>query len=235
MKTSKNLTVTEGRTRDAFNNAVTSAFDSTLKSSVKSAVENERIRTGVITKYYPYLDKAEVKLDESKKVILCKILHRFGGDMIDFYTPLEIEESYDETLKEPCIIPRAKHNVCVLQIHDDDSDENLILGYYQNSDVVGFKPASPGNIKLMSITEPNLYWVEFGPDGLNLRLPKNPSIEVGKLPVEMENGDFYTKEEIDEKLKNLEKRKNDILDRIDEVKKVRSNVKYEEEKENTDA
>ena len=202
MKTSKKLTVTEGRTREAVFNAVSQSIAPTLKNAVENAVENERIRTGVITKYYPYLDKAEVKLDDTKKLVLCKILHRFGGDMIDFYTPLEYEESFDDGLKEPCIIPRAQHNVCVLQIHDNDSDENLILGYYQNKDIVGFKPASPGNIKLMSITEPNLYWVEFGPDGLNLRLPKNPSIETGTLPVEMENGDFYTKKEVDEKLKD---------------------------------
>ena len=198
----KNITVTEGRTRQAFKDGVKQSILPQVKETVKTAVENERIRTGVITRYYPYLDKAEVKLDDTKKTVLCKILHRFGGDMIDFYTPLEYEESFDEGLQEPCIIPRARHNVCVLQINDNDSDENLILGYYQNTDVTGFTPAKAGNIKLMSITEPNLYWIEFGPDGLNLRLPKNPSIEMGTLPVEMENGDFYTKKEVDEKLKN---------------------------------
>ena len=204
MKTSKKLTVTEGRTREAVFNAVSQSIAPKLKNAVENAVEDERIRTGIITKFYPYLDKAEVKLDETKKTVLCKILHRFGGDMIDFYTPLDADEEYDENLKEPYLIPRAQHNVCVLQIHDNDSDENLILGYYQNNDVVGFKPANPGNIKLMSITEPNLYWVEFGPDGLNLRLPKNPSIETGTLPAEMENGDVYTKTEVDEKIKNID-------------------------------
>lgn len=198
----KNITVTEGRTKHVFKDGVKRAIMPQVKETVQTAVESERIRTGVITRYYPYLDKAEVKLDETKKTILCKILHRFGGDMVDFYTPLEYEESFDEDLEEPCIIPRASHNVCVLQIHDKDSDENLILGYYQNTDVVGFTPAKSGNIKLMSITEPNLYWIEFGPDGLNLRLPKNPSIEMGELPIEMENGDFYTKKEVDEKLKD---------------------------------
>ena len=198
----QDLTMTEGRAKKAFTNSVQKSILPAVNETVKNAVENERIKTGVITKFYPYLDKAEVKLDESNKKILCKILHRFGGDMIDFYTPLEYEESFDERLNEPCIIPRAAHNVCVLNINDKDSEENLILGYYQNNDVVGFKPASPGNIKLMSITEPNLYWVEFGPDGLNLRLPKNPTIETGTLPIEMENADVYTKKEVDEKLKN---------------------------------
>lgn len=198
MNNSQDITITEGRARKAIDNTLTEFAMPKVKDFVKNSVENERIRTGVIKKYYPYLDKAKVQLDGSKQLTLCKILHRYGGDMVDFYTPLEYEKSFDDDLKEPCIIPRASHHVCVLQIHDDDSDENLILGYYQNKDIVGFKPASPGNIKLMSITEPNLYWVEFGPDGLNLRLPDNPSIEVGELPVEMENADFYTKDEVDE-------------------------------------
>lgn len=199
----KNITITEGRTRNAIKNMITTSIMPEVNKNVAKAVDEERIKTGVITKYYPYLDKAMVKLDSDNKEVLCKILHRFGGDMVDFYTPLENEKLYDESIDEPYIIPRASHNVCVLQIHDSDSDENLILGYYQNKDIVGFTPAKEGNIKLMSITEPNLYWIEFGPDGLNLRLPTNPSIEQGDLPSEMENGDFYTKEEIDDLLKNL--------------------------------
>ena len=226
---SKDITVTEGRAKKAFTNSVQKSILPAVNETVQNAVENERIKTGVITKFYPYLDKAEVKLDESNKKILCKILHRFGGDMIDFYTPLEYEESFDERLNEPCIIPRAAHNVCVLNINDKDSEENLILGYYQNNDVVGFKPASPGNIKLMSITEPNLYWVEFGPDGLNLRLPKNPTIETGTLPVEMEDGSVYTKKEIDEKLKDLSSTglsTAEISALVDEYNTISKDAKY---------
>ena len=198
----KNMTVTDTRVLQALSGPVHEILKSTVPQQINAIVESLGLKTGVITKFYPYLDKAEVKLDKDGKMVLCRILHRFGGDMVDFYTPLEYEESFDEDLNEPCVIPRASHHVCVLQIHDADSEENLLLGHYNNDDVVGFKPAKPGNIKLMSITEPNLYWVEFGPDGLNLRLPQNPSIEVGTLPVEMENGDFYTKKEIDEKLED---------------------------------
>ena len=201
MKTYKNITVTEGRTNEVVQNVVKKAITPTINDAVKNAVEKERIRTGIITKFYPYLDKAEVKIDNSKEKVLCKILHRFGGDIIDFYTPLDNEESFDEALGEPCVIPRSNQHVCILRINDADSVENIILGYYQNEDIVGFKPAPPGNMKLMSLIETNPYWIQFGIDGLNLRLPHDPEIEVGDLPATMENHDIYTKDEVDERIK----------------------------------
>ena len=199
----KNMTVTDARLLQSLSGPVNEIINSTVPQKINAVAEALGLKTGVITKFYPYLDKAEVKLDKDGKTVLCRILHRFGGDMIDFYTPLEYEESFDEGLNEPCIIPRASHHVCVLQISDADGEENLLLGHYNNDDIVGFKPAKPGNIKLMSITEPNLYWIEFGPDGLNLRLPDNPTIETGTLPVEMADGSVYTKKEVDEKLEDL--------------------------------
>ena len=156
MNTSKDLTLTEGRAREAMDNVFTELTMPKVTDKVKTAVEEERIRTGVITKFYPYWDKAEVKLDNTGTKILCKILHRYGGDMIDFYTPSADRQVFDDERKEVCIIPKARHNVLVLKIHDSDSDENLILGYYQNKDIVGFEPAKKGHMKLMSITEPNL-------------------------------------------------------------------------------
>jgi len=203
----KDITVTKGRAKEAIEGGVTKVFGTKVSNQINNAVAEERIRTGVITKFYPYLDKAEVKLDNVNKKIICKILHRFGGDLIDFYTPSSSEKSFDDNLKEPCIIPRAAQHVCVLSIHDADSAENIILGYYQNEEVVGMKPAEPGNMKLTSITEPNLYWLQFGKDGLDLRLPKQATTNVGVTPNTMENveytqkGDVYTKDEVDNKLK----------------------------------
>lgn len=202
MNTAQNITITENRVKQALNTTIKGIVVPTIKETVKEAVENERIRTGVITKFYPYLDKAEVKLDESGSKVLCKILHRYGGDMIDFYTPLAYKKMFDNKMKEPCIIPRARQHVCVLQIHDADSDENLILGYYQNRNIKGFEPAPHGNIKIMSITEPNLYWIQFGRNGLELRLPEKGKMKKGVLPKEMESFEYvdskevYTKEEV---------------------------------------
>ena len=205
---SKDITVTKPRAKQAVNKHLKKAIAPTLNKTVKEAVENDRIRTGVITKFYPYWDKAEVKLDGSKKKILCKILHRYGGDMIDFYTPSTIKETYDNKRKEVCVIPKSKQHVLVIKIHDSDSTENLILGYYQNKEIVGFKPARNGHVKLMSITEPNLYWMEFGPTGLDLRLSKQINTNTGTLKKNMQKGtildsnNVYTKEEIDAKMES---------------------------------
>lgn len=225
----KNMTITDTRLLQSLSGPVNEIIKSSVPQQINKVAESLGLKTGVITKFYPYLDKAEVKLDKDGKTVLCRILHRFGGDMIDFYTPLEYEESFDEGLNEPCIIPRASHHVCVLQISDADSEENLLLGHYNNDDVVGFKPAKPGNIKLMSITEPNLYWIEFGPDGLNLRLPDNPSIETGTLPVEMTDGSVYTKKEIDEKLEDLAGTglsTDEILSLVDDYNSISKDAKY---------
>lgn len=202
MKTVKDITITKGRAKKSVEDAVNKVFGNKVTDQINNAVENERIRTGVITKFYPYLDKAEVKLDNVNTKVLCKILHRFCGDMIDFYTPLENEKIFDDALKEPAIIPRASQHVCVLKINDEDSEENLILGYYQNEEVVGFNPAKPGNIKIMSLTESNPYWIKFGRDGLECRLSSTPRIISRSSDLNMEELNYanldnvYSKEEV---------------------------------------
>ena len=202
MKSVKDITITQGRAKKSFENVFNNLIMGKITDKIDKTVEKERIRTGVITKFYPYLDKAEVKLDNLDKKVLCKILHRYGGDIIDFYTPLENEQIFDDNLKEPAIIPRSNQHVCVLQIHDADSTENLILGYYNNEEVVGYDPAQPGNLKFMSLTESNLYWIKFGRDGLEFRLPSQPEFVSGDLDSDMEEINYadsenvYTKDEV---------------------------------------
>lgn len=228
---SGDITVTEARFKRSVGNFIDEVTTPKINDKVDTAVQNERIRTGVITKFYPYLDKAMVRLDSSNEVMLCKILHRASGDMIDFYTPLEAEQKFDDELKEPCVIPKARLHVLVANIHDSDSRENLILGYYLDDEIVGFKPANPGNVKFMSLTESNLYWINFGKDGLKYRLPSEMKSEVGSLKqdmkpvvyvksdevykkaevdkkfddidVDVDLSDYYTKEDVDEKLNEI--------------------------------
>ena len=197
MGDSKNITATKGRLHSQFSNVVNNVLTSkNIPGQIQKAVDNEKIRTGVITKFYPYLDKAEVQLDNLDKTIVCKILHRFGGEMIDFFTPLEYESDYCENLHEPYIIPKAAQHVCVLNINDADSEENLILGYYQNEEIVGFDPAKPGNVKLAFLRETNEYWIEFGNDGLNIRLPNKPELASGLLDEEMEDVDYVSTSDV---------------------------------------
>ena len=209
---SKKVTGTKGRLSEGLDKITSSAIENTVPTQIKDAVDLVKIRTGVITKFYPYIDKAEVRLDYNGKKILCKILHRCGGDLIEFYTPSADRTSYDSKLHEPYVVPKASQNVCVIHVHDDDSDENLILGYYQNKEIVGFNPAKPGNIKIMSVCEDkNEYWLKFGFGGFNYRVGKSPNRIVGDVHSEegvsdvqyTKSDDVYTIDEIDELIESL--------------------------------
>lgn len=214
---SNNVTVTDGRLKKSLKDNIEPIMLPKVERTITKEVNNSKIRTGVITKFYPYLDKAEVKLDNVNKKVLCKILHRYGGDIIDFYTPLKYKQIFDEKLKEPAIIPKSKQHVCVISVHDSDSKEHLILGYYQNEDIVGFNPAAPGNVKFMSLLETNQFWIKFGIDGLDYRLPSSPKILAGDLDENMESINYsnaenvytkeevYTKTEVDKMLEDLKK------------------------------
>ena len=183
---SNDMTITQGRLEESIKNAVNHVMGPNITQQISKTVEEERIQTGRVIRFYPYIDKALVRLDASKKKVMCKILHRCGGDMIDFYTPLESEKKYDDKLNEPYILPRANQDVCVLKINNGNSNvEHIILGYYNKSEIVGFSPASPGNVKFVAVTETNPYWLSFGRDGLDVRLSNKPTAEVGVLGTEM--------------------------------------------------
>lgn len=189
---SKYITSTEGRLSGMLNNINNNAIEKIVPEKINKAVNDERLRTGVITKFYPYLDKAEVKIDNKNKTVLCKILHRYGGEIMEYYTPLKDSSNYDEKLHEPYIVPRSTQHVLVINIHDADSDENLILGYYQNKEILGYNPAEPGNIKLMCHDGDNQYWIKFGIDGLDYRGITEPNINVGETADEMNDVNYIT-------------------------------------------
>ena len=199
---SNDITVTEGRARKAVNDTITQAVMPQVNDTIKKAVEDNQIKTGVITKFYPYIDRAEVVFDADKKKALCKILHRFGGELIDLFTPLSERSGYDDKLRERYIVPRVTQHVCVLNIRDSDSDENLILGYYQNKDIVGLNPAKPGNVKIAAIGNTTDYYLKFGLDGFSYKSPSKMAAETGYFdediePVEYADSDtVYTKEEV---------------------------------------
>lgn len=236
MKDSKKITATGSRLDSLLGGMVDNKVDNKgFEKLIEDKVEENKIKTGVITKYYQYIDKAEVKLDKTGELVLCKILHRYGGDMIDFYTPLAFEQTFCDKLKEPCVIPKVEQNVCVLQIDDADSKENLILGYYQNKEILGFNPASPGNLKITSITEPNVFWIKFGKDGLDLRLPNRPTEQVGNVEENMKDVETYTKSEIDNLLSEIRRvgvdsgdkfSYKELLEIIEDYKQISSNKYY---------
>lgn len=223
MKTSNKITVTQGRLENAIDRNLSKVVTPQIKENVQTAVRSERIRTGVVTKFYPYLDKAEVELDNSDRKVLCKILHRFGGNLTEYFTPTADSKIYCEDLHEPAYTPRGTLHCLVIRIHDEDSLEWLLLGFYQNEELIGVNPASPGNFKIVLVDGTNQYWIKFGQDGLDIRLPRKSSTKVGDYDEDMMDLDFvtsddvylkedvYTKEEVDELIKKaVEEALNDM-------------------------
>lgn len=217
MRNSKDIIATEGILLSSMGKIVEDKVDyDGIDDKIKKAVEDAKLRTGVITKFYPYLDKAEVKLDNENKKVLCKILHRFGGELTDYFTPLADREDYCDKLKEPCVIPRAELQVVVLNIHDADSDEWLLLGFYSNKELIGVNPASPGNFKIVARCGANQYWIKFGYDGLDLRLPNRTTEKVGEEINNMTDVEIYTKQEVDDLISKI-KTGGDAVDDPDKI------------------
>ncbi|WP_407462788.1 hypothetical protein [Methanobrevibacter sp.] len=204
---SDNVTVTQGRMKQAFSNSIGQIVKNETTRIVQEAIDDSKISAGVVTKFYPHLDKAEVQISNSNKKVLCKILHRFGGELIDFYTP-NGDLIFDEEMKEKCIIPRGDLNCLIVDINSFD-DEYLLLGYYNNEELIGINPASQGNLKICTEGGTNEFFIKFGYDGLDIRLPTSMTINTGEMDEDMieeeyvNPADVYTKKEIDQMLEEL--------------------------------
>lgn len=196
-----NITVTNGRLKQAYDNGLGKLVKNDIIKTITKTVDKSAIRTGVVTKFYPYLDKAEVELNKDSKVI-CKRLHLFGGELTDYYTPSG-DKSYCNILNEPCIIPKSSLECLVVNIHDNDSDEYLLLGFYEVDELIGISPAPEGNMKISSIGATNDYYVQFGANGLQICSKKTPMIHIGEMEDETVKLEYanreevYTKKEID--------------------------------------
>lgn len=205
MKTVNNITVTDARLKKALKKQVTPMITPTVDKKIEESI-NKSFQFGYITKFYHYLDKAEVVLDSGETVI-CKILHRFGGVLMDFYTPEADSLEFDDVLKEPYYKPRGKDSCLIVNINDKDY---FILGFYLDEELVQVNPAAPGNIKLIAYSGTNQFWIKFGTDGLDLRLPYDSKTNVGDRDETMHETSYansdnvytkqevYTKEEVDE-------------------------------------
>lgn len=212
---SSNITDTEARLGNILTNISTNTIEKTVPQQIEKAMEDVFIKTGTIVRFYPYADKALVKMDLTGEKELCKILHRYGGDVLELYTPSSASGGFDTNYHEPFVTPKAKLNVCVLKIRDEDSEENLILGYYMDKEIVGYSPAKPGNIKLTSLAEDgDENWIKFGKMGFQYKLRKTPNMKVGSNfnkkgfeQVEyVNNGDVYTKDEVGRLVRQLSNR-----------------------------
>lgn len=207
MKTSDNITVTDGRLKKAISSKVEPLILPKVQKEIVKAVNDVKGQIGNVTKVYPYLDKCEVQLDN--KLVLCRKLHLFGGELIDFYTP-NGDEEYCDRLKEPCIIPRGELPCLVL----DTGEEYVMLGYLSSEELIGVNPATMGNLKIVTRGGLNQYWIKFGYDGLDIRSPSAVSTNIGETDEDMQeitpvnSDEVYSKSEIDEIINNL---RNELL------------------------
>lgn len=210
MKTTDNITVTNGRLEKALKSRVDPIIMPQVTKQVNKAVNDSKFQIGVMTKFYPYLDKCEIEVNG--ELVLCKILHRFIGDLCEYYTPVG-DEDYCSTLNEPCIIPMGTLECLILDVNDN-TDEQIMVGFINSEELIGVNPAKQGNLKLVSRTETNQFWIKFGLDGLDIRSPETPTTNVGEYDRTMEevkytnSNEVYTKAEVDQLIEDL---RNEIL------------------------
>ena len=210
MKTTDNITVTNGRLEKALKTRVEPIIMPQVTKQVNQAVKDSKFQIGVMTKFYPYLDKCEIEVNG--ELVLCKILHRFIGDLCEYYTPVG-DEDYCSTLNEPCIIPMGTLECLILDVNDN-TDEQIMVGFINSEELIGVNPAKQGNLKLVSRTETNQFWIKFGLDGLDIRSPQAPTTNVGEYDSTMEevkytnSNEVYTKAEVDQLIEDL---RNEIL------------------------
>lgn len=191
---SKDVTVTDSYFNRAISNAIDKNINQSVPTLINEALTNVQIYSCVMTKFYPYLDKVEVQFSDGTLKV-CKILHRFGGDMIDFYTPVG-EDSFCDNLKEPCILPMCELTCFVAPVVDD-SDEYLLLGYYLDDEIIGYDPAEKGNFKLMSAGVSNEYWLKFNCNGVDIRSQEETTRNIGSYEDDMVSIEYPSKLEVD--------------------------------------
>lgn len=206
MKTSDKINVTDARLRKALKSEFDFSVMPGINNKIFKVASDSKMQIGVMTKFYPYLDKSEVKL-RNNSLILCRNLHHFSGNLIDFFTP-EGEYDYCSELKEPCIIPREEIECLILDVNDS-TNEYILVGFLGMEELIGMNPAKPGNLKLVSKADDNEYWIKFGGDNLNIRVPEGLVMNQGRLDEEMQTIDYvtpddtYSKTEIDIKLDEI--------------------------------
>ena len=200
MKSSNDVTVTDARMKNALRQQVNPIIMESVPQMISQAITNVQIQSGIVIKFYPYLDKAEVQLDNSNQNVLCRLPHRFVGALIDFYVPVG-EESFCDDLHEPCILPRDPLYCLVVDINDG-SDNYLLVDYYLADDIIGFAPPSQGSVRITNFRASSEDYIEFGGDGLKIQT-KNPiQTSYGEyeddltVPVYADSDDVYTKEEL---------------------------------------
>lgn len=222
--TSQENTDTDGRLKKLLQTTVGEQLAKSTDKKITQAIDDASIKTAIVTKFYPYLDQAEVQLNNNKKV-LCRLSHRFMGSIIDFYTP-DGDRSFCNTIKEPCIIPRDTLNCFVAPV--DDDIEYVLLSYFTKDDLLGFSPPGSGCMKIFNFRATNEDYIEFCGDGLKIMARKPIESKYGEYSDDItevqysdeignvyDKNETYSRDEIDEKINNINCGSNINIDGVD--------------------
>lgn len=188
MTNSGNITITDGRVIESWRQLTSlaqSEAEHETKTLIKNSADDSKIWIAETIRFYPYLDKVKVQIKEGGEVI-CKILHRLGGSVIDYYTP-EGEWVFDDDLKEPCVVPLEKSCCLVARINNDI--EWCFLGFY-NENELNVTPALEGHYKIMGVGISNENYLDFSNKSLNITT---------------ESKDYCTRNEVKQMIDDLRK------------------------------
>lgn len=140
-------TVTDATVFRAFKKMTEKSIGDEVKQEIQKQVSAVMIHTAKLVEYYQWLNKAKVLVDG--KPVICKVLNRCGGSVVDLYTPLGTD-SFNEKMKEPCVIPFDYLDCLVVDINSGDN-EWLLLGYYMSGNMVITTPAEKGDYKIARV------------------------------------------------------------------------------------
>lgn len=211
---SDEVTVTDARVLQGLKRVNSLLGDSTTSKQIKKEVDNAKLKTGVVNKYYMDLNKVEVTLNNDGSTVLCRVLQAFCGEFVIKYAP-EGDYEWDSKLTAGYVVPRIKMNCVVLPTDNNEkSTDYFLIGYYHESDVPDYvKAPSMGNIKLSYISACDEYLVQFGYNGFNVISNHVNQYEGEQMeyarPIddlaskETLTKDYYTREEVDQLIKDL--------------------------------
>lgn len=218
--TTTDITATEGRLNKLLTSKIQEATSTSTVQQINNIVEDSKIQAGVVEKFYAYQNRAVVKL-ENGKLVSCTILHHFGPDLIDLYTPIG-DTYFDESIHEKYIKPRGRIYCIVSPFSLDNKDKYVLLGYFVDDDLTGANPASPGNFKILTMGGTIQYSLRFGHNGLEVVTNKTSTTIKDDFtpeysPKYADVSDVYSKEEIDKIVSQLGSDEYYIKEEIDKL------------------
>lgn len=210
---SNNITVTDARVLNALKSVGNIINNDDTKQYIEKEVDDAKLQTGTVKKYYQDINKVEVLLDTGK-LVTCRVLRLFCNEFVTKYAP-EGDYDWDADIQQGFIIPRSTIECVVMPVNRKNKNTDyFLMGYYNSKDVPEIvKAPNMGNVKLSYIGAADEYYIEFGIDGFKILTSKfkqetgfnNEYEDVNSdlATKEILEKDYYTKGEVDKLIGEL--------------------------------